>query len=71
VIQHPHGLGEKICMRLVLTLELHGEIEHRLGQKPAVGRELIRCHRSELAPSAVLRMLASLAAASSCGWLPP
>src|SRR5215472_463259 len=36
-----HGLAEKIGMCLVLTLELHREIEHRLLQKPAVGGELI------------------------------
>jgi hypothetical protein len=44
-----HRLGEEIGMRLVLTLEQHGEIEHRLLQKAAVRRELIGCHRSELA----------------------
>ena len=44
-----HGLGEKIGVCLVLTLELHGEIEHRLLQKPAVRGELIGYHRSELA----------------------
>src|SRR5215813_4072528 len=47
--ERPHGLGEKIGMCLVLALELHGEIEHRLLQKPAFCRELIGCHRSELA----------------------
>jgi hypothetical protein len=44
-----HRLGEEIGMRLVLTLEQHGEIEHRLLQKAAVRPELIGCHRSELA----------------------
>jgi hypothetical protein len=33
----------------VLTLELHGDFEHRLLQKPAVRGELIGCHRSKLA----------------------
>ena len=36
-------------MCLVLTLELHGKIEHRLLQKAAVRSELIGGHRSELA----------------------
>src|SRR6516162_4382157 len=36
-------------MCLVLTLELHGEIEHRLLQKPTVRSQLIGYHRSELA----------------------
>ena len=30
--ERPHGLGEKIGMRFVLTLELHGEIKHRFLQ---------------------------------------
>src|SRR5215813_14032523 len=47
--ERPHGLREKIGMRFVLTLGLHGEIKYRLLQEPAVGRELIRCHCSELA----------------------
>ena len=36
-------------MRLMLTLELHREIEHRLIKKSAVRGELIGCHGSELA----------------------
>jgi hypothetical protein len=36
-------------MCVVLTLELNGDIEHRLLQEPAVAGELIGCHSSELA----------------------
>src|SRR5262249_3648759 len=47
--ERSHGLGEEIGMRLVLALELHCEIEHRLLQKPTVRSQLIGYHRSELA----------------------
>ena len=63
-------------MCLVLTLELHGEIEHRLLQKAAVRRELIGCHRSELASERRIEdvrvarygiVLLLLAAVEACG----
>src|SRR6516162_937923 len=71
-----HRLGEEIRMCLVLTLELHGEIEHRLLQKPTVRSQLIGCHRSELAAERRVEdvrvarrgiVLRLLAAVEACG----
>ena len=63
-------------MRLVRTLEQHVEIEHRLLQKAAVRRELMGCHRSELASEGRIEdvrvarcgiVLLLLPAAEACG----